>query len=98
MAGRAVNTDQFPPKALTGTALREWMALRRVGEGAVTKLGTHWLDHGRPVPCFLPDTLNDLTHTGLITLTDPDPLLGGRHRATITPAGHTHYRQLCAEH
>ncbi|MGH3939484.1 MAG: hypothetical protein ACRDTG_12815 [Pseudonocardiaceae bacterium] len=98
MTGDEVNTGQCPSRTLAGTELREWMALRRVSEGAVTKLGTHWLDHGRPVPCFLPDTLNDLTHTGLITLTDPDPLLGGRHRATITPTGHTHYRQLYAKH
>lgn len=73
------------------------MALRRVDGGSVTKLGTCWLDHGRSVPCFLPATFNDLGQAELIVLTGPDPMLGGRYRATITLTGHARYRQLCAK-
>lgn len=49
-----------------------------------------------PRACFLPDTLDDLVQAELIALTGPDPMLGGRHRATITPTGHARYSHLCA--
>jgi len=97
VASRAVSAGQPRPVALAGAELREWMALRRVCEGAVTKLVAHWLDHGRPVPCYLPDVLDDLTCGGLIALADPDPMLSGMRRAIITPAGRTRYLQLCAK-
>lgn len=55
------------------TKVSKTLALRRVSRGRVAKLGDHWLDGGRPVPCFLPEALDELSEAGLLGLADPDP-------------------------
>jgi hypothetical protein len=62
-----------------------WLALRRAQRGTVTKVDGDYLDHGRPMPDYLTDALDNLTRTGFMILADPDP--GGVRRASITQAG-----------
>lgn len=45
---------------LTGTELLDWIALRRVSEGGVALHGLEHLDHGRKMPCYLPDVFSRL--------------------------------------
>ncbi|MGH3942679.1 MAG: hypothetical protein ACRDTG_29465 [Pseudonocardiaceae bacterium] len=82
------------PRWLTGTDLLDWIALRRVGEGGVTMLGAHYFDHGRRVPCFVPDAFRRLADGELIDLLDPD-YPGGLRRVVITPGGRARYQKLC---
>lgn len=74
--------------------MSEWLALRRVSRGRVAKLGDHWLDARRPVPCFLPDALNELIQAGLVTLADPDADNAVQRRATLTDVGLSRYAAL----
>ena len=55
-----MNHPMYPP--LRATELIEWIALRRVCGGGVARLRARWFDLGRAVPCYLPDTLDDLHH------------------------------------
>jgi len=80
---------------LTGDDLFAWLALRRVEYRRLTELGGRYLDHGRPVSCFLPDVLDDLIQAGVLTLSDPDPMAGDMRRLAMTDAGHARYVTLC---
>lgn len=80
---------------LTGDDLFAWLALRRVEYRRLTKLGGRYLDHGRPVSCFLPDVLDDLIQAGVLSLGDPDPMAGGMRRLAMTDAGFAQYITLC---
>ncbi|MGH3915979.1 MAG: hypothetical protein ACRDTC_21610 [Pseudonocardiaceae bacterium] len=82
-------------KALTGPELLDWLALRRVRRGGVAMLGSHYLDQGRKVPCFLPTALHRLADTGLTELLDPDHP-GGVRRIVISPDGRVRYQELSA--
>lgn len=79
---------------LTGPDLFAWIALRRVHGGRVTQLGGDYFDGGCPVPCFLPEVLDELITAGLVALTGPDPMAAGTHRVTITDAGYARYADL----
>jgi len=85
-------TRQRPPR-LTMTDLLDQIALRRVDQGSVTMLGAHYLDHGRKVPCFLPETFHRLADAQLTKLLDPDHP-GGLRRVVLTPRGQVHYQEL----
>lgn len=82
---------------LAGPDLFTWMALRRVHGGHVAKLGSRYLDAGRPVPCFLPAALDDLITAELVILAEPDPMASGMRRVTVTEAGRTRYEALCRQ-
>lgn len=66
--------------------------MRRVSRGGVGTVSGHWLDDGRPVPCFLPDALDSLIGASLVTLTDPDS--AGQRSAALTDAGAVRYAEL----
>lgn len=68
------------------------IAMRRVSRGGVGTVSGHWLDDGRPVPCFLPEALDSLTNASLVMLTAPDS--GGQRRATLTDSGAVRYAEL----
>ncbi|MGH4023383.1 MAG: hypothetical protein ACRDRV_02230 [Pseudonocardiaceae bacterium] len=82
------------PLPLPATDLIEWIALRRVCGGGVARLGTHWFDLGRPVPCYLPDALDDLHCRALVALADVDGWT--LRRAVLTRSGCLCYRALNA--
>lgn len=70
-----------------------WIALRRLNTGEVVRLADHWLNSGRPVPCYLTDTLHQLTRARLVTLAEPAPDDLTR-RATLTESGRARYTDL----
>lgn len=78
---------------LSEADLYDWITLRRVSDGGVTRQGNRWMDHGRRVPGYLTDALAALCHTGLVTLTGPPP--GDLARAVLTDTGTARYEQLC---
>lgn len=80
---------------LTGEDLFAWLALRRVEYRRLARLGDQYLDHGRPVSCFLPDVLDDLIQAGVPALGDPEPMAGGMRRLTMTDAENSRYVTLC---
>ncbi len=79
---------------LSGPDFFEWMGLRRVRRGGLTRGEDHYYDHGNPVPGWLiPDILDGLLKDGLLELGDPDE--SGMRRVALTEAGLIHYRALC---
>ncbi|MGH3931875.1 MAG: hypothetical protein ACRDTF_18090 [Pseudonocardiaceae bacterium] len=80
---------------LTGEDLFVWLALRRVEYRRLTEVGGRYLDHGRPVSCFLPDVLDDLIQAGVLVLGDPDPRAGDMRRLAMTETGQARYARLC---
>jgi hypothetical protein len=81
-----------PSTTLTGTDLYHWIALRRVSNGGVTKLGNRWRDHGHLIPDYVTNALTELHEGALVTLADPHP--GGMARAALTDAGTARFEQL----
>lgn len=81
--------------SLTGTDLFHWIALRRIFDGEVTRLGGCWHDHGHRVPGYVTSTLDELLTDGLVTLADPDPMAKGAAAAALTRVGTTRFKQLC---
>ena len=75
--------------------LAVWIALRRARRGGVAKMADCYLDHGRPVPSYLTDPLDELTGAGLLTLAAGDPAIGGLRRVAVTDSGHARYVALC---
>lgn len=80
---------------LVGTDLYDWIALRRVSDGGIARMGDCWFDGGRRVPCYVTDTLAGQCEAGLVTLADPDEW--GLARAALTGTGTTRYEQLCRQ-
>jgi hypothetical protein len=72
--------------------LLAWVALSRVNDGGVTRLGDDYLDHGSPTPDYLAGAFAELFDTGSLAVADPD--LGAPRRVTITAAGYLRYAQL----
>lgn len=77
---------------LAGTEVFEWIALRRVSRGGVTKVGHRWLASGRPVPVCVADALTRLLASGLVIQLTPSA--GDVSRAILTSIGHDRYEQL----
>lgn len=90
--------DRQPPGCspwpLPGAELIEWIALRRVNGGGVAHLCRRWFDLGRAVPCYLPDTLDDLRRRELILLAHVEESV--LRRAVLTRAGYLRYLKLSA--
>lgn len=80
--------------SLTRAELRHWLALRRVSDGRVTRVGTRWLNCGAPVPEFI-TTLTELCEHELVTLADPDS--AGVAQVTVTDTGADRFEQLCQQ-
>jgi hypothetical protein len=80
---------------LAGADLYDWMALRRVSEGGVTRMGDRWLDSGHRVPGYVANALTELLQRTLVTLADPDP--GGMRRSALTDSGAARYERLCQQ-
>lgn len=57
-------------RPLPATELIEWIALRRVRWGGVALYGVRYLDHGRRVPCYLDEPLDELRRRGLVELVE----------------------------
>jgi hypothetical protein len=73
---------------LTGPDFFEWMGLRRVRRGGLTRREGHYYNHGNPVPGWLiPDIINGLLKDGLLELGDPDKS-GMRRVARLPDSGH----------
>ncbi len=85
--------DQDDRPSMTGADLYHWVAMRRVSDGGVTKLGDRWLDRGRPVPDFVTDALNELFERALVALADSES--GNMPRAALTDTGATRFEWLC---
>lgn len=77
--------------SLTGTDLYHWIALRRVHDGKVTRLGDRWRDRGHPVPGYVTDAMDELLTAGLVILADPAE---GMVPAALTNAGTARLEQL----
>ena len=75
-----------------------WIALRRVHDGGVARVGSWWLDGGRQVPDYVPAVLDELVTAGLVALADPDPVAEVSLRAGLTDAGQTRYGELLARY
>lgn len=71
-----------------------WIGLRRVHTGRVANNAGRWLDYRRPVPSYLPETLDQLSLAGLLTLAEPTSADDITRRATLTATGHAWYTQL----
>ncbi|MEO7193980.1 MAG: hypothetical protein ABIZ05_04035 [Pseudonocardiaceae bacterium] len=80
---------------LAGAEVYEWIALRRVGGGGVTKVGDCWLDSGHRVPGYIAGALPGLLADGSVMLLDTD--LGAVARIARTNAGTDRYEQLCQQ-
>ncbi|MGH9206712.1 MAG: hypothetical protein ACRD1G_09170 [Acidimicrobiales bacterium] len=80
---------------LAGAEVYEWVALRRVSGGEVTKVDDRWLERGHRVPGYIADTLPGLLADGLVMLLDLD--LGAVARIARTNAGTDRYEQLCQQ-
>jgi len=78
--------------SLTGTGLVDWIALRRVREGGVAIHGSGYVDHGRRVPCYLPEAFDRLAEAGLTDLRDAD--YPGQRGVVLTPRGRIRYQEL----
>ncbi len=79
---------------LTGPDFFEWMGLRRVRRGGLTRWEGHYYDHGNPVHGWLiPDIIDELLKEGLLELGDLDK--SGMRQVALTETGLTHYRVLC---
>jgi hypothetical protein len=80
---------------LAGAEVYEWIALRRVSIGGVTKVGHRWLESGHRIPGYVTNSLAGLLAGGLVMLRDTDPTAGDMGRAALTNAGTDRYEQLC---
>lgn len=80
-------------RGLTGTDLLDWIALRRICEGYVAMFGSEYFDHGRRVPCYLPEVFGRLAEAELTELRDAD-FPGGRRGIVLTPLGRDRYHDL----
>lgn len=78
---------------LTGVDLYDWIALRRVSEGGIARMGDHWFDSGFRVPCYVTDALTALHGSDLVALIDVDGWC--MQRAALTEAGKVRYAELC---
>lgn len=76
------------------SAVREWLALRRVHAGGVTRLGDSYLNFGCRVPSYLADEIDNLIGRGLLALGQPDPI--GQRWVCVTHAGQARYAELCS--
>lgn len=70
----------------------EWLALHRVHEGGVARLGGIYFNHGRPVSGALAAEFGRLIDSGLLALARPD--LRGREQVCVTHTGQIRYTSL----
>jgi hypothetical protein len=77
---------------LAGAEVYEWVALRRVSAGEVTKADHRWLVNGHRVPAYIADALARSLATGLVILLHPNTQ--GVTQAVLTASGYTRYEQL----
>jgi len=78
--------------------LHERIALRRVHEGHVRRVGGwRYLTRGAPVPSYLPPALTTLMERGLAELADPDPHVGNAQLLSLTPLGIERFNALCGQ-
>ena len=80
---------------LAGAEVYEWVALRRVSIGGVTKVDHRWLESGHQIPGYLARALARLLASRLVMLPDPhpDPAVGAR--VALTNDGNDRYERLC---
>jgi hypothetical protein len=76
--------------------LYEWLALRRVDEGAIATSAGVYCKHGRPVPAHLIAVFDRLRWDGLIAIADGDPIWDLRP-ISLTDAGQARYQALCQQ-
>jgi len=80
---------------LTGADLYDWIALRRVSDGGIARMGDRWFDSGLRVPGYVAGTLDRLCNHGLAVLAEPD--MCGMERAAPTDDGTRFYQRLCRQ-
>jgi hypothetical protein len=78
---------------LAGAEVYEWIALRRVSGGGVTKVDCRWLESGHRLPGYVTTALAGLLAGGLVILLNPDPATGAA-RAALTNTGTDRYDRL----
>ncbi|MCA1705659.1 MAG: hypothetical protein LC808_21330 [Actinobacteria bacterium] len=74
------------------TRVTEWLALRRVHEGGLTKLSGHYLNCGRPVGGFLAEMIDELVSAGFLALGRSSPT--GRQQVCVTHPGQARPRPI----
>lgn len=85
-------------RPLTGADLYDWIALRRVNDGGIARVGSRWFDSGLRVPGYVTDTLTALCTDGLVALAEGDEWdVWATRRATLTEAGTDRYQRLCQQ-
>lgn len=82
------------PDPAADPELLAWIVLRRVVHGGVVRVGRCYLDHARPVPGYLLETLHELISAGFLAVADPDPIAEASRRVTATAAGLARYAVL----
>jgi hypothetical protein len=90
----------YPPPTrapLAGAEVYEWIALRRVSIGGVTKVDHRWLESGHRVPGYVANSLAALLAGGLVMLVDLSPSTGTTARAALTGTGFARYERLCQQ-
>jgi hypothetical protein len=82
---------------LAGAEVYEWVALRRVSGGEVTKVDHRWWESDHQIPGYLTGALAQLLARGLVRLLDPNPSGSARGvaRAVLTTTGAERYEHLC---
>jgi hypothetical protein len=78
---------------LAGAEVYEWVALRRVSGGGVTKVDHRWRENDHQIPGYLTGALARLLARGLVRLLDPGA--GGVARAVLSTTGAERYEHLC---
>lgn len=74
------------------SAVNEWLALRRVHEGGVTRLGDRFFNEGRPVADYLAAAFDELIRCELLALGRATP--SGQQQVCVTHAGQARYAEL----
>ena len=74
------------------SAVSEWLALRRVHEGGVTRLGDRFFNHGRPVADYLATAFDDLIGCELLALGRATQ--NGQQPVCVTHSGQVRYAEL----
>ncbi|MCA1676690.1 MAG: hypothetical protein LC799_32475 [Actinobacteria bacterium] len=72
----------------------EWLALRRVNRGGMTRCGTGFVDFGQPLGEFLAEVVGELVEQDLLEVGEVSPR-DGLARVWHTDTGQARYAELC---
>lgn len=73
------------------------IALRRIHDGGVVRLGWRYLDQGFPVPVYLPSVLDCFVQQGIAALGEPEPMMAHARRLHLTLDGLALHAVVCGQ-